>query len=135
MGWYEAIKDAVTAAEKLRSAELKQKMADVQVECAKLAEENAHLRQELIGLREQAQTRQDMQYRDNVYWRQFPDGKQEGPFCPKCLDGDSKAARMSNRPGDSCWRCPVCNYFIQKQGPDSSAYETEVVTDFDPFAH
>ena len=52
MGWYEALKDAVKAADQLRSAELKQKLAEVQVECAKLAEDNALLRQELIEMRE-----------------------------------------------------------------------------------
>jgi predicted ATP-grasp superfamily ATP-dependent carboligase len=58
MGWYEAIKDAIVVADRLRDIELKQRLADVQVECAKLAEENAKLRQELLDLREQAKTRQ-----------------------------------------------------------------------------
>ena len=69
MGWYEAIKDAIIVADRLRDIELKQRLADVQVECAKLAEENAKLRQELLDLREQAKTRQEMYYQNNVYWR------------------------------------------------------------------
>ena len=100
MGWYEALKDAVAVADQLKNAELKQKLAAVQVESAKLAEENARLRQELIDLREQAQTRQEMEYHDNVYWRQFAEGEREGPFCPKCLDGERKKARMSDRRDD-----------------------------------
>ena len=67
MVWYEALKDAVTAAERVRDAELKQRLADVQVECAKLAEDNARLRQDLTDLREQSRTRQEAQHRDNVY--------------------------------------------------------------------
>ena len=129
MGWYEALKDALTVADRLRDAELKQRLADVQMECAKLAEGNARLRQELTEVREHAQARQEMQYRDNVYWRQAGQGKREGPFCPKCLDGDGKAARMSDRADDQCWRCPVCSYVIVKSG--RSPYP-EVVTEFDP---
>lgn len=130
MGWYEAFKDVLAVADRLRDAELKQRLADVQVEGAKLAEENARLRQELIGLREQVRIRQEMQYQDNVYWRQSGQGKREGPFCPKCLDGERKAARMSDRADDHCWRCPVCRYAIMK--PGRGPRDFEVVSDFDP---
>jgi regulator of replication initiation timing len=133
MGWYEALKDALTVADQLKNAELKQKLADVQVECAKLAEENARLRQELIELREQTQTRQEMEYHDNVYWRQLPGGKREGPFCPKCIDGDRKKARMSERRDDNFWRCPVCGCCIEK--PGSGGWRTgRAETDYDPFS-
>ena len=115
MGWYEAIKDAVTVADRLRDAELKHKLADVQVECAKLAEENARLRQDLTELRERTQTRDQMRHEHNVYWRESGE-KREGPYCPKCLDGAEKAARMSERPDDSYWRCPVCNHAAAKPG-------------------
>lgn len=116
MGWYEAFKDLLAVADRLRDAELKQRLADVQMEGARLAEENARLRQELIELREQLRTRQEMQYQDNVYWRQSGQGSREGPFCPKCLDGDGKPARMSDRADDDFWRCPVCSYIIMKPG-------------------
>ena len=116
MGWYEALKDAIAAADRLRDAEMKQRLADVQVECAKLAEENARLRQELIDLRERERIREEMQYADNVYWRPSGKGKREGPFCPKCFDGENKTARMSEHLEDSYWRCPVCNYAILKPG-------------------
>jgi len=116
MGWYEAIKDAATVADKLRDAEMKQKLADVQVECAKLAEDNAQLRQEVIELREKVQTRQKMEFRYDVYWSRLPEGEHEGPYCPKCLDGDGKASRMGNRQDDRFWRCRVCGTNIEKQG-------------------
>ena len=51
MSWYEAVKDAVTAANKLQDADLIQRLATVQVECAALAEENARLREERNELR------------------------------------------------------------------------------------
>jgi hypothetical protein len=117
MGWYEALKDVVTVADRLRDAELKHRLADVQVECAKLAEENARMRQELINLRAQVQTRQEMTFRDNVYWRTSK-GEDEGPYCPKCLDGSNRAARMTNMADDAFWRCPVCTCAIQMPGAD-----------------
>jgi hypothetical protein len=116
MGWYEALKDVLTLADRLKDAELKQRLADVQMEGAKLAEENARLRQELIDLRQQVDTRQQMEFRDNVYWRLSLQGKGEGPFCPKCLDGDGKAARMVDAPNH--WECPVCDFTTRKPGSD-----------------
>ena len=114
MGWYEALKDAVSVADRLRDAELKQKLANLQVECAKLAEDNARLRQELLETREQANLRQKMVYRDNAYWTEGSGGNLDGPFCPKCLDGEHRAARMTVQPDDHCWRCPTCRCIIQK---------------------
>lgn len=113
MGWYEALKDAVSAADKLRDADLKQKLASLQVECAKLAEDNAQLRQELLETREQANLREKMIYRDNAYWAEGS-GDVQGPFCPKCLDGDRRAARMTVRSDDHCWRCPTCGCIVEK---------------------
>jgi hypothetical protein len=45
----------------------KQKLADVQIDCAKQAQENARLRQELLSLREKDQVRVEMVFRDSVY--------------------------------------------------------------------
>jgi hypothetical protein len=120
MGWYEAFKDIVTVADRLRDAELKQRLAAVQVEGAKLAEENAALRLELVGLREQAQTRQGMYYRDNVYWkRQEDDEPDEGPYCPACLDGANKAVRMPVYSDRESWTCKLCKCDIRKPGAKS----------------
>jgi hypothetical protein len=129
MGWYEALKDLLTVADRVRDAELKQSLATVQVECAKLAEENARLRQELVDLRERAEIRRTMTYAGNVYWREV-DGHREGPFCPKCLDGDNKAARMAERADDRYWRCAVCAY--SSEIPGQAPRQTRAITRFDP---
>lgn len=131
MSWYEAIKDAVTVADNLRDAELKHRLAAVQMEGAKLAEENAKLREELVDLRDQRKTRQEMHYQNNAYWRQLGDGKSEGPFCPKCLDGDGKAARMSDYADWHAWDCPVCRCSISKPG---GSREVHVETGEDHFS-
>ena len=116
MGWYEALKDVLTVADRLRDAELKQRLAAVQVECANLAEDNARMRQELVEMRQQVQTRQEMKWRENVYWRELDGGNTEGPFCPKCLDGSGKASRMAERSEDTFWRCPVCLTAVKRPG-------------------
>lgn len=116
MGWYEALKDIATVADRLRDAELKQLLATVRVEGAKLAEDNARLRQELLDLREQVKIRQEMDYRDNAYWRRTAGGKSEGPFCPKCLDGSGKSSRMRDYSDWHLWTCSVCECSIEKPG-------------------
>ena len=88
----------------------------MQMEGIKLAEENVKLRQELIELREQMQSRQEVHYQFNVYWRRTSEGENEGPYCPNCLDGDKKPARMTDRPEADFWRCAVCHCAISKPG-------------------
>ena len=52
MGWEEALEAASEAAAKLGDPELVRKLAEARAECAKLAAENARLRQEVNELRE-----------------------------------------------------------------------------------
>ena len=111
-------------------ADLKHRLADVQLEYAKLAEECVRLRQELLDLREHAQTRQEMHYQDNVYWRRSGQDKLEGPFCPKCFDGHNKPARMSDQTRDTFWRCSVCHTAIRKPGAEPVRLAD---TSYDPF--
>ena len=106
---YEAVKDAIIAVDRLRDAEVRQKLADVQVECAKLAAEgNGSLRQELLTLRETERLRDDMKLRDNVYWHEQPDVEPDGPFCPACFDGQSRTARMIASNSGATWICATC---------------------------
>ena len=123
MGWYEAVKDVIVVADRLRDSELKQKLATVQVECAKLAEENAQLRQERNELRDQLNARDEMVFGDNVYWREPPTGarEREGPFCPRCHDGSRRTARMVDDPEDDDWRCSVYDFAVQKPGKSTEA--------------
>ncbi|MCI0650431.1 MAG: hypothetical protein L0Z55_00960 [Planctomycetes bacterium] len=113
------MKDALRVADSIKDADLKLKLAAVQMECAKLSEDNAQLRQELVDLRKQAEVRQEMDYANDVYWRVAGEGKRDGPFCPKCLDGKAMLARMSNQASDRYWRCHVCDHVIEKSGRGS----------------
>ena len=69
MGWYDAVKDALVVGERLRDVELNKKLADVQMECSKLAEDNSKLREEVVDLREQVKQRQVMQFKENTWFR------------------------------------------------------------------
>jgi hypothetical protein len=108
MGWYEALKDAVTAADNLRNSELKQKLAAVQVECANIAEENVRLREECSALKDKLRIREELQWDETVgaYFRLAASGSKEGPYCPSCRDGSDKVVRMA-KDGEE-FRCTVC---------------------------
>lgn len=116
MGWYEAFKDAAAVVEKLKDAEAMRAMATVQMEGAKLAQENAQLRDENHGLRQTLRNREAMAFHENAYWIER-DGRREGPFCPRCQDADGKAVRMLNlQPDYHAWKCPNCPTVVHRQG-------------------
>jgi hypothetical protein len=124
MGWYEAAKDAWKALDKLKGAEGHHAMAEVLMEGAKLAEENAELRAENLVLRSAAANREAMVFDANAYWIER-EGQREGPYCPRCQDGDSKAVRMLE--GRGFWKCEVCKTVVR--GPGRSNEQAE---DFQP---
>jgi hypothetical protein len=130
MSWYTALKDAFTIGGRLRDADLEHKLVKVQSECLKLSEENGQLKQEITELKKQLQVRGEMKYHLNVYWKSSEDGsKDEGPFCPKCFDGDRKLARLAERPEDSYWRCHVCSQLVMRPGTRSRPSRAD--SDFD----
>ena len=135
MGWYEALKDAITAADRLKDAGLKQQLANVQMECAALAEENARLREESLSLKEQIRNKNALSFRDNVHWMARDGGGEEGPYCPKCWGGEQKLARMQDRSDDDWWRCLVCDRTVAKPGPGRDALASSGGGDWDPLNH
>lgn len=106
MSWYDAVKLANEAAEKLHDAELNRRIALVMTECAKLAEENARIREELLTLRETTRLRAQMVLKENVYWSHTESGE-DGPYCPACWDGGNKPVRLLDE-DDYKLHCPVC---------------------------
>jgi len=133
VGWYEAMKDAWQTAERLKDAELKQRLSEVQMEYAKLAEENAQLREERNALREEMRLREVMDYDENVCWKRQEDGSRVGPYCPTCWQGHQNLVRMEERPDDHYRRCHVCRTQIKKPGRDP-AFRTHAESDYDPLS-
>lgn len=115
MSWYDAIKAAGDAAEKLHDAELNQRLALVVMEGAKLAEENAKLRDELTQLREASRLREVLVFRDDVYWLDGTESEPDGPYCQRCWDGARKIVRLTDG-GRDRWFCTVCNLQPWKPG-------------------
>src|SRR5712692_1561912 len=112
----EAAKAALAAIEKLEDADATRAAASLRKEMAKLAEANAHLRRRVLELEHNAKDLDAMIHLHNVYWLTRDDGSEDGPFCPKCRDGDRKPARMADEPGTDYWFCPVCQTAVNKPG-------------------
>jgi hypothetical protein len=60
--------------------------------------------------------RDEMAFRNEAYWRIRAGQSDEGPFCPKCLDGDAKTARMTDR-GNGFTCCVVCGHCYGRARP------------------
>ena len=104
------IKSAIDIARKLDNQDLYKKLVDVQEAFQDVREENFDLREENRQLREQLLINEQLEFRDNMYWRKRKDGTEEGPFCTKCRDSDSKLVRMHTfgsieRDGGYCPQC------------------------------
>jgi hypothetical protein len=94
---------------------------DAKAECLDLLEAKADLQKELRELKKQIRTRQNVEFRDNVYWLRKDRALDEGPFCPRCLGRPNQVivtrmTRMTNPDNEVYWRCPVCDYMINKPG-------------------
>jgi len=107
MGWLPFIKDVLSV------AKLRKRLADSEAVRERLTGEIAKLRDEVADLRTHEHTQREMHFDKNAYWRRSGPGQTEGPFCPKCFDGDHKPVRLSDLPS-GWWSCPVCNWAIRK---------------------
>ncbi len=106
MGWYEAMKDVLGVVNRIKDAELQQKIAKVHLEGAKLAEDFAASQHENISLKEQLRQRSGMIFDGKVWWQVGADGKREGPICPTCYGEKGNPVRMVTEGDDH--QCPVC---------------------------
>lgn len=85
-------------------------------ENARLVRENVDLRDKLAALEASRSMRDEMVFKNEAYWRVRVGQPDEGPFCPKCYDGDKKLARMTDR-GNGFTCCVVCKHCYGKQKP------------------
>src|SRR5437870_8782218 len=91
------IAKAVEVSDKLKDVELKELLVKARLEAVSLADENVRLRKENLELREASRDREEMYFEDNYWWRKRADGSREGPFCPRCWEGNQKPVRMLDR--------------------------------------
>ena len=102
--------------------DLQQGMIDAVAENTSLASENAalarqvrELTDQVEGLRRQLSRREEMAFRDDMYYTMVGGDRKDGPFCPRCLDDDMKAMRMTDR-GNGFICCVKCTYSVRTPG-------------------
>lgn len=134
MGVYEMLKDAAKLAQRADNVELMRKLLDAQAESLAdrerirtLTEENSELN---ARLRLQGEMRWNGEY--HAYYRYVQNAEPDGPFCPRCWDGDGKPVRLAEWSASPWWKCVVCPMTIQrpgavvpKSGPSRSAVRSD----------
>lgn len=112
MGWYEAVKDALSAAQKADNVELIKQILEVQKELQEMQQQNFELKQENTKLKELLETKVKMKYsfEKNYYFTQDEKGEIDGIFCPRCWDDKNKQVRLAKDDLDLI--CNVCGIRI-----------------------
>jgi hypothetical protein len=108
----ETLKKAIDLTRKAEFVELRDVLLDLRQQLQDIRDANLELREQNRELRERLDKREALTFKRNLWWRTTPDGKDDGPYCPKCFGGDQKVVRMTdvNSP-EGANRCPVCNYY------------------------
>lgn len=75
--------------------ELQERIVELREAVLNAKDEILSLREELSTLKCAATEREQLEFDGIVYWRELPDGENEGPFCQRCYDADSKLMRTS----------------------------------------
>lgn len=78
---------------------------------AELSRQVTELRQRISELEGAASAKESLVFRTDAYWRVKEGAEDEGPFCPKCYDGEGRVARMTDR-GNGFTCCVVCRHCI-----------------------
>jgi hypothetical protein len=115
------LKKARDVAQKTRDAELQNTiadlmmlLADIKIEVAHLKEENHDLKQNLAAA-QRGPVRPTVRFDNGVYYlaEPLPDGRPDGPYCPRCLDSAGKLMLLTER-SDAFrffgrWHCHECD--------------------------
>lgn len=81
--------------------EVQEKLLEMQSKIQDLEKENSELKEKL-------KIKENLIYRNNVYWINNKD-KEDGPFCPRCWDADKKLVRLQPfDKSDYSYDCPNC---------------------------
>ncbi|EOX4815521.1 hypothetical protein [Vibrio parahaemolyticus] len=104
-------KDIVELVKKGSTVEAQEKIMELREAAIELQEENLALREELAKLRAEMKRKQELVFRNGVYY--LPNGDHEdGPFCSKCHDADGKQIRLhefNHYLAGEQWVCKNCN--------------------------
>ena len=107
MGAIDTLKELVTLVQKLDNLELLKRMVELQEQVFSLVTENQELRRESQRLSEQLAQMDQMEFRQNSYWK-----GDEGPFCSRCFDVERRSVRML-KSEEHYPQCPNCGIFAE----------------------
>lgn len=108
-------KQVWTLSQSYGKIELQQLAVSLMSQVMDLAQQNVDLQSHVLSLKEEADklkaaqtTAAELVVRDNRYYRKLPDGKEDGPFCLRCWDGDGMLIRKYVY-SDQTTHCPQCD--------------------------
>lgn len=98
--------DFLKIIELIKDPDLRMKITDLYGQNIDLKEENHKLRTSLQEIKERSKINSELKHKDNHYFK-----GEDGPFCTKCWDADSKLIRLHNggtSNGETYFTCPNC---------------------------
>lgn len=105
--------------------EIREDLIDAKAALLEARQENIDLGQRVQQLEEAARLRDELTFKNNVYWK-----GDEGPFCPRCFDSDGAARRMEVSSDDPTWKCLTCDKWVYT--PDAPKLPPAQVPNWDP---
>ena len=88
--------------------DLQERIFELHSDVGALIDENRGLKDEIASLNEAMAISSELTVRENAYFRGSSSGQEEGPFCTRCWDVDSRLVRLHEY-GRSGTICPNCD--------------------------
>jgi hypothetical protein len=105
---WDLFSDANEIANKSENLDLQRKLNQLQQQIILLERQLIDKDRVLLEYERKEYQKQNLTFQDNLYWKIDEQDNKEGPFCPKCKDGDQKEARMTT--SEYLYICPVCRH-------------------------
>lgn len=118
MGLYDAMKDAVSLAQKADNIELYRKLLDLSAQALDLQAEVSRLSEENAELKKQKDIEADIEYHVDPYITKRTDGKPI-KYCAACW-ADKKELVPIQALGNNSYKCPLCKARIFDEDRDRS---------------
>ena len=122
MGWYEAIKDGISAAQKADNIQLAKELIDVQKQMLDAEKENNTLKKELEELKEQLNISSKIQRHKDTFIT-LVDESQDVLYCSACWDSNRSLIQL-HAEASGKFHCPICSnngYYDREKYNDNLA--------------
>ncbi|MBN2132506.1 MAG: hypothetical protein JW741_23595 [Sedimentisphaerales bacterium] len=107
MSIIETGKEIAKLAQQLGSIEIQQKVIELQNEVLAMQGELQQLRSENTELKDRSRIDDELELRENAYWRPSAPVTRQGPFCKTCWDTQKLMVSLNVRE-DGHQDCPSC---------------------------